>query len=181
MSVSVIVTPTPGRQHGRKSGTLVRRGGVRAPRAADRMVALAAVVLHASEAHLVGTGPLLRGLRSLYLLTRTHQTSSYQRGEEGMMNRDERREGLRRTAERLGGECGGAIPPGQILALLFRLHYALAIGFPEEGETGLLHMCEVSARAILRRQEEGTGLKSPSLNGDRAHPGIPRFTERRAS
>lgn len=87
------------------------------------------------------------------------------------MNRDERREGLRRTAERLGGECGGAVPPGQILALLFRLHYALAIGFPEEDETGLLHICEVSARGILRRHREGTRLKSPSLNRVGPQPG----------
>ena len=67
------------------------------------------------------------------------------------MNRTERREGLRRLAEQLTAECGGRVPLGQVIALVFRTHFALTTGFGDDEEF-CLGVCEASARAALRRR-----------------------------
>lgn len=64
------------------------------------------------------------------------------------MNRTECREGLRGVADRLTSECAGGVPPGRVIALVFRVHHALALG-PTVDPEERLAACEESARRLL--------------------------------
>lgn len=75
------------------------------------------------------------------------------------MNHAERREGLRQLAELLTAECAGRVPPGQMIALVFRTHFALATGFGDDEEF-CMAACEAAARSALRRRMPSTGAVS---------------------
>lgn len=73
-----------------------------------------------------------------------------------MEDRRAQREQCRTLADRLIVEYAGAVPPGQVLAAVLRVHHALDRHL-ELSTTARLALCESSVRRLLAEHSAGRG------------------------
>lgn len=82
------------------------------------------------------------------------------------------RERLQQLVDRLAAEYTGVVPPGQLMALVFRLHHATS-GEPRATPLVRLEACEQSARAMLRARFGRRPMAvSASVAGNEPHRGV---------